>query len=440
MVHRYRAWVEGLTSAWNISRQRYFGVPFPVWYPVGDDGVVDFDRPIVPSEDRLPVDPTTDVPDGYDEAARDRPGGFSADPDIMDTWATSSITPQIAGGWVDDPDLFGRVFPMDLRPQAHDIIRTWLFTTVVRAELEHHSLPWSDVAISGWVLDPDRKKMSKSKGNVVTPLEFLERHGADAVRFWAAKGRPGTDTAIDEAQMKVGRRLAIKVLNASRFALGRLGEDPVPGAEAVTEPLDAAVLAALATTVAQATAALADYDYSRALDGVEAFFWSFCDDYLELVKSRAYGDPGSPTVASARAALALALSVQLRLLAPFLPFVTEEVWSWWHEEGASIHRERWPEPGELDVAAATEGTGVLEVAAEILSEVRKAKTTAKRSMRAEVARLEVVDEPARLEALAAARSDLLEAGHVAELVLTAGSPTAVIVELADEPADGAKTS
>jgi len=440
MVHRYRAWVEGLTSDWNISRQRYFGVPFPVWYPVGDDGVVDFDRPIVPSEDRLPVDPTTDVPDGYDEAARDRPGGFSADPDIMDTWATSSITPQIAGGWVDDPDLFGRVFPMDLRPQAHDIIRTWLFTTVVRAELEHHSLPWSDVAISGWVLDPDRKKMSKSKGNVVTPLEFLERHGADAVRFWAAKGRPGTDTAIDEAQMKVGRRLAIKVLNASRFALGRLGEDPVPGAEAVTEPLDAAVLAALATTVAQATAALADYDYSRALDGVEAFFWSFCDDYLELVKSRAYGDPGSPTVASARAALALALSVQLRLLAPFLPFVTEEVWSWWHEEGASIHRERWPEPGELDVAAATEGTGVLEVAAEILSEVRKAKTTAKRSMRAEVARLEVVDEPARLEALAAARSDLLEAGHVAELVLTAGSPTAVIVELADEPADGAKTS
>ena len=165
------------------------------------------------------------------------------DPDVMDTWATSSLTPQIAGGWEDDPDLFARVFPMDLRPQGHDIIRTWLFSTVVRSELEHHTLPWTTAAISGWVLDPDRKKMSKSKGNVITPLPLLETHGADAVRYWAASGRPGVDTAVDEGQMKVGRRLAIKVLNASRFTLDRLNDGVVPSADAVTAPLDLSMLA-----------------------------------------------------------------------------------------------------------------------------------------------------------------------------------------------------
>ena len=216
------------------------------------------------------------------------PNGFTGDPDVMDTWATSSLTPQIAGEWADDPDLFARVFPMDLRPQAHDIIRTWLFYTVARAHLEHGTLPWTNAAISGWVLDPDRKKMSKSKGNVVTPMALLDEHGSDGVRYWAASGRPGTDTAFDPGQMKVGRRLAIKLLNASKFALGA-------GRAARSRSRRRSIAAcstSLARLVTDSTAQLDAYNYATVLERAERWFWSFCDDYLELVKNRRYGAQG----------------------------------------------------------------------------------------------------------------------------------------------------
>jgi len=447
MGARYADWVEGLNSDWLISRQRYYGVPFPVWYPLSASGSPDYDRPLLAAEDRLPVDPSTDVPDGYSEAQRDQPGGFSADPDVMDTWATSSLTPQIAGGWEDDPDLFARVFPMDLRPQGHDIIRTWLFATVVRANAEFDALPWSDAAISGWILDPDRKKMSKSKGNVVTPVEILERHSTDAIRYWACSGRLGTDTAIDEGQMKVGRRLAIKLLNASRFVLGSVAAGGPDGAEAraaVTEAVDASMLASLADLVADATTDFDDYDYARALERTETWFWGFCDNYVELVKGRAYnrdGTFGHTEATSARAALRLALSVLLRLFAPILPFTAEEVWSWcWGADRGSVHRAAWPLPGELGGAVvdpgaadvdrqplrATADAGVYPAAAGALAAIRRAKTESGCSLRAPVDRLVVSAGAEVLADLRSVAGDLAQAGAIGafEWVETSGAADA----------------
>jgi valyl-tRNA synthetase len=423
MGARYRSWVENLNMDWAISRQRFYGVPFPVWYRVDAAGDPGYEDPIIPEESALPIDPQDDVAPGYRSEQRGEPGGFVGDPDIMDTWATSSLSPQIASHWEDDPDLFARLFPMDLRPQAHDIIRTWLFYTVFRAELEHGSLPWRHAAISGFVLDPDRKKMSKSKGNVVVPTEVFERHGADAVRYWAASARLGVDAAFDEQQMRVGRRLAIKILNASKFAMTMEAE---PGV--ITEPLDLAMLHALAAVVEEATTAFEDYDHAKALDAIERSFWGFTDDYLELVKQRAYGSHGTAPSASAVAGLRTALGTYLRLFAPFLPYVTEEVWSWW--PNGSVHRARWP--ASLELTGIGEGDpAVYEMATTVLGEVRRTKALAKVSLRTPVDRVLVRDTAERLALLRLAEQDVREAGSITELETIQADGFSVDVALAE---------
>ncbi|WP_112234998.1 valine--tRNA ligase [Kocuria sp. BT304] len=421
MRSRYENWIEGLNGDWLISRQRFFGVPFPVWYPLDASGEPDYEHPVLPSPEQLPVDPAADTAPGYTEEQRDQPGGFMADPDVLDTWATSSLTPQIATGWGVDEELHDKTFPMDLRPQGHDIIRTWLFSTVVRAETLAGTVPWTNTALSGWILDPDRKKMSKSKGNVVVPTDVLEKYGADAVRYWAASARLGADTAYDEGQMKIGRRLAIKLLNASKFVLAQgVTEASVLGsgtdASVVTNGLDRSLLAQLATVVERATAAFREYEYARALQLIESFFWTFTDDYVELVKDRAYGSRGAEAQASVHAALATTLDTVLRLFAPFIPFATEEVWSWWRT--GSVHRSSWPVTDGYAGLAAEGDPEVLTVVGEALSGLRKSKSEAKVKQRTAVLSATVSAPAAQLEQLRAGLDDLKAAGNAADLTLS----------------------
>jgi valyl-tRNA synthetase len=435
MRSRYENWIAGLNGDWLVSRQRFFGVPIPVWYPLDAQGNPEYDNPILPSDELLPVDPAADAAPGFDEAQRDQPNGFTGDADVLDTWATSSLTPQIVGGWSRDEDLFAKVYPFDLRPQGHDIIRTWLFSSVVRADALQNCAPWKHAAISGWILDPDRKKMSKSKGNVVVPTDVLNEYGSDAVRYWAASARLGADTAYEIAQMKIGRRLAIKLLNASKFVLnlGATENSVLAGDLSVlSNPLDRALLAQLADVVTQSTKAFDNYDYARALQLTETFFWQFTDDYVELIKDRAYGAAGEAEQASVLAALATTLDILLRLFAPFLPFATEEVWSWWRN--GSVHRAAWPAALEIPGGDTT----MLATVGVALSGVRKAKSEAKVKQRTEVLSATITAPEALTAQLQAGLADLKAASNARQITLVAGDGDLAVTDVAlaasDEPA------
>ncbi len=417
MRSRYENWVENLNGDWLVSRQRYFGVPIPLWYRLDAEGQPDYENPIVPES--LPVDPVAEVPAGYTADQRDVPGGFTADPDVLDTWATSSLTPQLLGGWSRDEEFFSKVFPFDLRPQGHDIIRTWLFSTVVRANSLNEAAPWRHAGLSGWILDPDRKKMSKSKGNVVVPSDILAEakpgFGPDAVRYWAASAKLGADTAYDVTQMQIGRRLAMKLLNASKFALAQGVHAGLIGhVGSVSHALDKALLVKLSEVVDRASEHMAAYDYAHALREAESFFWEFTDDYVELVKDRSYGGAGEEDRVSAHVTLATALDVLLRLFAPFMPFVTEEVWSWWRT--GSVHRSQWPGREQIVNAGTAVSADLLSDVAAVLTEIRRAKSEAKVSQKTPV-RSVTVQAPARVIAsVRSAQGDLVAAGRVHRLL------------------------
>lgn len=373
MGKRYEDWTANLGLDWAISRQRHFGVQFPVWYQLDNQANPIYSDPILATPDMLPLDPMSHTAPGFEESQRGEPGGFDGEPDVFDTWFTSSLSPQIGARWGQDGDKMNELFPMDVRPQAHDIIRTWAFYTIVKATLHHDVVPWHNVVLSGWILDPDRKKMSKSRGNVVTPTGMLEEYGADAVRYWAGSARLGTDTAFDEQVFRVGKRLVTKIYNAGKFVLSQEG----PSGE-ITNELDQAFIVELKSLVDRATAAFEEYEYSRALEETETFFWNaFTDNYLELVKKRTRSEDDAIGRASGIATLRTGLSVTMRLFAPFLPTITEEVWSWAFAQQSgkhSIHVAQWPASSEFHDISEPSDQRSFVVACEGIAAVRKSKT------------------------------------------------------------------
>jgi len=416
MGTRYGHWVEGLNQEWCISRQRYFGVPLPVFYPVLEDGRPDYGCPIYPDKKNLPIDPLSDVPPGYSADQRGKPGGFCGEEDVMDTWATSSLTPQISSRWGVDNGRHQKLFPADLRPQAHDIIRTWAFYTIVKAWLHEKKLPWYHAAISGFILDPDRKKMSKSKGNVVTPEALLNEHSSDVFRYWASRGRLGVDSAFDETLFKIGRKLVIKIFNASKFVMTQLdsvdGSCPPFSPADVTTECDRAWIGIMKRTIDEATRAFTDYDYGTALQLSEETFWRFCDHYLEMVKVKAYQAGNTPESRSALFTLDFSLKTFLRLFAPFMPFIAEEIWSWrYRAESRSIHQATWPACPEVAEVRPPQSDKGFDLAIEAISRIRGEKTLSQASQKTPVIDLEISGSQENLDILGPYLPHLIDATH-----------------------------
>jgi valyl-tRNA synthetase len=426
---RYEHWVEGLNQDWCLSRQRYFGVPIPVWYRVDGQGRICYDQPLLPDRADLPIDPLDEAPNGYTEDQRDQANGFSGDPDVLDTWATSSLSPQVATKWICDADRHRKLFPMDIRPQSHEIIRTWAFYTIVKAYMHEREVPWRNVVISGWILDPDRKKMSKSQGNVVTPEPLLDQFGADSVRYWAARARLGIDTAYDEQVFKVGKRLCTKLFNASKFAIGQFSS--VDGAlldpARITCETDRAFVAELRPLIERATVAFDEFDYAQALMLTEEFFWgTFCDNYLEIAKPRSYDEGSTEGRISAAATLRLLHRAMVRMLAPYLPYLAEEVWHWCYANDAgmddSVHRSPWPSQEELAAVPPPKNPLTYEATAAVLDEVRRAKAAANLSMKAPVKQVTVKGKPDALKAVEATLDDVRRMLQIEEVLLVEGAP------------------
>ncbi len=429
MARRYEHWVEGLNADWCLSRQRYFGVPIPVWYKIDAEGNIRHDQPIVPGMADLPIDPLSECPPGYTPEQRNVPNGFAGEADVLDTWATSSLTPQIASHWVQDPDRHRRLFPMDMRPQSHEIIRTWAFYTIVKAYLHEGEIPWKNVVISGWILDPDRKKMSKSAGNVVTPEPLIAAHGADAVRYWAARARLGTDTAYDEQAFKVGRKLVTKLFNASKFAIGRFeGIDPaLLTVDKIVCESDRALIAELRPLLDRVQQALDTFDYATAFQLSEDFFFqTFCDNYLELAKPRTYDEDLTEARLSAAATLRLLHRAIVRMFAPYLPFLCEDVWHWCYSNDpgmhASVHRSPWPGDEELDAIAPPADARTFDVAVAVIDAVRKAKADANLSMKAPVDKVVVTATPELLALVRMAQDGIVRMLSIVTFEAGEGKP------------------
>ena len=427
MRKRYENWTNNLQSDWCISRQRFFGVPFPVWYPLDKLTNPDYANPIIAPIEKLPVDPAEDCPFGYNSDQRGKPNGFIEESDVFDTWFTSSLSPQIASKW-DEEDEISKVFPFDVRPQSHEIIRTWAFYTILKSLLHQNSVPWNNVVISGWILDPDRKKMSKSKGNVVTPLELINLYGSDSVRYWAASARLGTDTVFDEQVFKIGKRLTTKIYNASKFVLS---QDAMIGS--VKNPLDLSFIANLVEHVDSCTNNFNKFNFAESMMITEKFFWNlFTDNYLELVKNRARQNEDPDEQTSAVATLRLTLSVILRLFAPIVPVIADEVWSWSFakETGySSIHLSKWPTKEEIsDLIDPLQDNELFLITCDAIRAIRREKTQNGFRLGSEVESIILEGRKSDIERVKLAKNDLMSAARCGKLRFQYGDELKAIIQ------------